>query len=459
MNRRHFLKNSFALATLPGFLESTNIESMHHNPKTIQVTKTNSNFEREPLIRPFGFKGGYLTELWQTASQLSTAHNTQIGIATQSVLYGDANLFEQYSESGGNALMYTMTEKALRLVKNTPFTTPIDLLDKILPQLEKEAVKVTGLNDVNINFIFNSLISIDNAAWLLYAAENNFKDFNSMIPQPYKKALSARNNKVAVMFQVSYSMPEQDIRNAADQGYFIIKIKTGQPGTQAEMLQKDMDKLTQVHAALKDKRTSQTPDGKLIYTLDSNARYEKKETLLRLLDHADKIGALSQILFVEEPLSEKNNENVGDIGVRMAADESIHTEQDAIKRLDQGYKGLVLKGIAKSLSLSMKIAKLAYERNVPCLCADLTVNPILIDWNKNLAARLQPFPGLGMGMIETNGDMNYVNWNTMVKYHPEAGAKWTQVHNGVFELDEDYYAKSGGIFGSSPHYQHMFKKI
>ncbi len=458
MDRRCFLKNSLALTALPGFVEEKRIASMTQKPKDIRVISTDSNFEREPLSRPFGFKGGYLTELWQTAVQLNTAGHSQIGLATQSVLYGDAHLFEQYSEAGGNALMYAMTERALKLVKKTPFHTPIDLLDKILPQLEKEAPALTGLPEVNINFIFNALIGIDNAAWLLYAAENNLEDFDAMIPQPYKKALSAHNKKVAVMFQVSYNMPEEDIRNAADQGYFIIKIKTGQPGSQSEMLAKDMARLSQVHAALKDKRTGQTPDGKLIYTLDSNARYEKKETLLRLLDHADKIGALPQILFVEEPLSESNHENVGDIGVRMAADESVHTEQDAIRRLDQGYQGLVLKGIAKSLSLSMKIAKLAYERNVPCLCADQTVNPILVDWNKNLAARLQPFPGLDMGMIETNGDMNYVNWKTMCGYHPYAGSGWTEVRNGVFELNEDYYKKSGGIFAPSSHYRNMFRK-
>ncbi len=52
------------------------------------------------------------------------------------------------------------------------------------------------------------------------------------------------------------------------------------------------------------------------------------------------------------------------------------------------------------------------------MCADLTVNPILIDWNKNLAARLKPFPGLEMGLLETNGDLNYRNWEKMLIYHP-----------------------------------------
>ncbi|HQS06970.1 MAG TPA: L-alanine-DL-glutamate epimerase, partial [Daejeonella sp.] len=135
---------------------------------------------------------------------------------------------------------------------------------------------------------------------------------------------------------------------------------------------------------------------------------------------------------------------------------SVHDEESAIKRLDQGYKVMVLKGIAKTLSLSIKIAKLAAERNVPCMCADLTVNPILIDWNKNLAAHLAPFPVINMGMMETNGDMNYVNWKNMVNYHPAAQASWMIPKNGVFELSSDFYDRSGGIFEPSDHYQSMF---
>jgi hypothetical protein len=29
-----------------------------------------SNFEREPLVRPFGFKGGYMSEIWQTMAYM-----------------------------------------------------------------------------------------------------------------------------------------------------------------------------------------------------------------------------------------------------------------------------------------------------------------------------------------------------------------------------------------------------
>jgi L-alanine-DL-glutamate epimerase-like enolase superfamily enzyme len=353
--------------------------------------------------------------------------------------------------------MYVLANKALQNVKQTPFTTPVELFDKILPSVMAEGQKITGKKDLNINFVYNAMVSIDNAAWLLYAAENKFYTFESMIPPEYRKSLSHRNKKIAIMYQVPYGMPMQDLKNAAQQGYFVFKIKTGYPGTQAEMLQGDIERLSLIHNTLKDLRTPHTADGKLIYTMDANARYEKKATLRKYLDHAMKIGAFEQILLYEEPFGEGNEENVSDLEIRIGADESAHDEASLLKRLDLGYSVLVLKGIAKTLSLSIKLAKLAAERNVPCICADLTVNPILIDWHKNLAAHLAPFPGIEMGLMETNGDMNYTNWDNMVKYHPAAGTSWFHRKNGVFELNEDFYNRSGGIFEPSAHYEEMFK--
>src|SRR5690606_36824441 len=119
------------------------------------------------------------------------------------------------------------------------------------------------------------------------------------------------------------------------------------------------------------------------------------------------IGMLPQILVVEEPFPEELDAHVDDVGVRVIADESAHTDKDAEERIQMGYRGIALKAIAKTLSMTQKIAQLAHEKNIPCLCADLTVNPILIDWNKNIAARLAPFPGLDFNLMETNGHQNY----------------------------------------------------
>lgn len=423
----------------------------------IRITSIDSNFEREPLLRPFGFKGGYLTELWQTISKLSSDDHHGIGLATQSVLYGDADLFAGYPEAAGNALMYTLTQKALMLSKEIPFENPISLMEKMIPALIPAAARLTEKPDLSINFLLNALVSVDNAAWLLYSRENRFTQYTDMIPPEYRETLSNRNEKVAVMFQVPYGMPLEEIVKAVDDGYFVIKIKTGQPGSQSEMLAKDKARLAQIHEALKNKPSTSTKSGTVRYTLDSNGRYQKRETLEKLIDYADKIGALERILFIEEPLPEDNDENVGGLGIRIAADERANDEASTRKCLELGYGAIILKAVAKTLSLSMKIAHIAQQHRIPCACSDLTVNPALLEWHKNLAARLAPFPDLDMGLLETNGDMNYKNWAQMRSYLTHPGAAWANIQNGVFRLDQDFYSQSGGIFDKLPHYEGLFR--
>lgn len=426
--------------------------------KDIEITAVDSNFEREELNQHFGFKGGYLTELWQNIASIKSKNGfTGIGMATQSVLYGDANVFSSTSESNGNALMYVVTNRALKAIVGKKFNSPIALAEQIKPGLYEEAKQITGISNLNINFLYNAILSVDNALWQLYAFENGFTKFHDMIPEPYKEALSYNNNKIAVMFQISYDMSLNDIKKAAEDGYFVFKIKTGFPGNDEEMLQKDINRLTEIHNILKNVKTDQSKTGKVYYTMDANGRYPNKKLLNKYLEHAKAIGAFSHILLYEEPFVEENEENVSDMGVLVAADESIHSESDAYKKLSLGYGAFVLKGIAKTLSTTVKIAKVAYEHSIPCLCSDLTVNPILIDWNKNIAAALQPFPGLGMSMMETNGDMNYKNWKEMKSRHPYFGEKWTDVVNGAFELNNHFYETGGGIFKIADHYKNLFR--
>ena len=277
-----------------------------------------------------------------------------------------------------------------------------------------------------------------------------------MIPAAYKPALSCHHRKVASIPLMTYALPIREIITAVEQGYFFMKIKIGQPGTQEEMLEKDKARLSAIHKAIGHLETSQSSDGKLPYYFDANGRYEKSETLMKLLDHAEKIGAFEQIKIVEEPFPEELEQDVDGFGVRIAADESAHTDQDALKRIQMGYKAIALKAIAKTLSMTMRIAKVAMEHEVPCFCADLAVNPILVDWNKNVAARLAPFPELGIGLLETNGHQNYKNWQKMVGYHPMGNAPWAKTENGLFNLTDDFYTKSGGIFDESKHYHNMF---
>jgi len=272
----------------------------------------------------------------------------------------------------------------------------------------------------------------------------------------YRNVLSYHHDQVASIPLMAYTIPISEIEQAVEDGYFFMKIKIGQPGSQQEMLEKDKARLSEIHKAIGHVNTDHTENGKIPYYFDANGRYEEKETLLKLLDHADKIKALDQIAVIEEPFPEDKEIMVGDIGLRIAADESAHTDRDAIKRIQMGYNAIALKAIAKTLSMTLKIAKTASEKGVPCFCADLTVNPILVEWNKAVAARLAPFPGLNLGLLETNGHQNYKNWEKMVSYHPYPEAPWRSTRNGLFYLDKDYYQKSGGILVDSEHYNKLF---
>ena len=98
--------------------------------KPITIAKTSCGFEREPMVRPFGFKGGYLTEEWIVSAYVaSTSGKHGIGLGTQSCLWSDAKVFAANSEAGGNAIMFSMTQYALKLLVGKTFTSPVELND------------------------------------------------------------------------------------------------------------------------------------------------------------------------------------------------------------------------------------------------------------------------------------------------------------------------------------------
>ena len=427
------------------------------SPRPITLAAVGSNFEREPLVRPFGFKGGYMSEIWQSVAMLQSASGQRgIGLCSQGVLWSDAHVFAGHSESGGNALMYAMSEWALQQLKGQTFSNPVELLEAIRHDVYAYGKKITGHAGLRETFALNALVGVDFAAWRLYAAENGITDFDDLIPAAYRPALAHRHAKVASIPLMAYGIPIEELKAAVEAGYFFMKIKIGQPGTQAEMLEKDKARISAIHAAIGDARTPYTANGKLPYYFDANGRYESKDTLQRLIDHTKAIGAFEQIALIEEPFPEELEIDIRDIPARVAADESAHTDRDALKRIQMGYTAIALKPIAKTFSMSLKIAQVAHEHGVPCFCADLTVSPLLVEWNKAVAARLAPFPGLGIGLLETNGHQNYRNWETMRSYHPRAEAPWARTQRGVFELDADYYASSGAVLQPSAHYEAMF---
>jgi hypothetical protein len=176
--------------------------------KEIKIESANCNFEREPLIRPFGFKGGYVREIWQSVVALkSSSGSTGLGIGTQSVLWSDASIFFAHSESGGNALMFAMTEFALKCAQELSFTNPIELLETLVEDVHEYGKKITNNPDLRLTFVLNSLVAVDNAAWMLFARENHITNFDDLIPAEYRAALSYRHKQLASIPLMTYGVP------------------------------------------------------------------------------------------------------------------------------------------------------------------------------------------------------------------------------------------------------------
>ena len=302
-NRRKFVKQvagfgGLILAGIPdGFGGS---ESYSKKLNKITLSKVSSDFEREPLIRPFGFKGGYMSEIWQAVTMMESQSGIRkTAVGTQSVLWSDAKIFANNSDAAGNALMFAMTNHAMEMIKGHSFADPIELLDDIYEDVYAYGKTITSNPDLRKTFALNALVAVDNAAWLLYAEENNIQNFDDLIPDIYKPALSYHHKKVASIPLMAYSIPIKEIKDAADQGYFFMKIKIGQPGTQGEMLQKDMERLSAIHKAIGHYETAHTKNGKLPYYFDANGRYQEKETLLKLLEHAK--GIITEVCAIPSP--------------------------------------------------------------------------------------------------------------------------------------------------------------
>ena len=205
------------------------------NSSKIQVSGFSSHFECEPLIKPFGFKGNMISNAWQVAVMLESDEGVKkIGLSTQSVLWSDPSVFVEHSEDDGNALMYSITQYALKLIKDTSYKDPIELLENIFEDVFSYAKRITGHNNLKKTFVLNALVGLDNAAWLLYAANNGVNTFDEMIPSIYRKGLPEKHTKVVSIPVVGYGTPIEDIIQMTKEGFFVMKIKIGSPGTQSE---------------------------------------------------------------------------------------------------------------------------------------------------------------------------------------------------------------------------------
>ncbi|NWF54009.1 MAG: mandelate racemase/muconate lactonizing enzyme family protein [Syntrophaceae bacterium] len=424
--------------------------------KAIQIKNYRFNFQREPLAKPFQFKGSSFREKWTLVLEVeSTLGTRSTGTGGTAVLWSDPAVFSAFSEAGGNVVMAAMAEKGAQLAVGRSFQNPIELLETILPQVHDFGVQLTGNRNLKKTFTLNSLVALDLALWKLLVREAGLADFGQMIPEEFRPALGHRLSRIARLPVVSYDCSLEELFRLAEQGHFFLKIKVGQAGSTEEMIKKDQTRLEEIHQAFQGKKAPRSPVGKFLYYLDFNGRYPDRASLKKLIDYADRIGMLDQIALVEEPFPKEALEDVSDFPVRIAADESVEDEVQVMERINLGYKAIAIKPAGKTLSMSLKMIRAAHRRGMTCFVADNACIPLLVEWNKNIAARLGPFPGLDAGIMESNGEQNYRDWGKMVLDHPLCGSGWIKPREGFFHLDEEFYRTSGGIFLEHSHYQKL----
>ena len=410
--------------------------------KKIRITDSTVSLCREPLASPFGFKGAYITELWQAQATVRSDNFTFTVPSTQSVLWSDANVFARLGAEKGDETMLALTKRASELICGRTFETPSEITNTLVSHLAEYARGLCGF-DVKTTFVLNSLVGLDIALWSVYAAENGIQSFDGMIPDCAASAMSAKNSRLAQIPLVSYGVDEKGIKDVLDRGSAILKIKIGAPGSKESheadmkgMLEADCARLSQIHAIASRYETPLTKSGNVCYYLDANSRYDTKDRLAALLDYADRHGILDRIAMLEEPFAEESDIDVTDLPVTVNADESAHSVADVKRRISQGYRAIALKPIAKTMSVSFEMAAEAIRSGCACFCADLTVNPYIALWNRLFASHLPPLPVMNCGCVEINGDTNYKNWSTLLSALPD-GIVYTPAKNGAFDCSND----------------------
>lgn len=413
---------------------------------------------KEPLKAAFGFKGNALTCLWQVAVKVSAGEREAVGLGVQSVLWSDARVFRLHGEEQGNALMYQLTKYALSLLRGRTVSTPFRALDMLFEQVYAYAVQLTRLPSLSKTFVLNALVPVDLALWQLWQQENGTPGFDAIWQLPHEKQHSLANIPL-----ITYSTSDSEIEQLARGNTPLLKIKIGadpdKDGSVAKMLAWDQDRLLHIHNIVKAIPTDHSRSGHILYYLDANGRYDSKETLMRLLSFAQARGILERTVLLEEPFPEDSRIYVGDLPVCVAADESVHGMEELRQRHALGYRALALKPIAKGISLSVRMAEFALENGMACFCADLTVNPLMVTWNQCVAARLPKLPGMEVGVVESNGSQNYVNWETMQARHPLAGSAFCRQVNGIYRLDDTFFRCDGGIFRPTDYYQNLSEQV
>lgn len=416
---------------------------------------------REPLRAPFGFKGGTLRELWQVCVRLTLDSGVSgMGVGVQSVLWSGPAIFCAFDETGGNEKMLDVTRRALAMLRGMPFTDPPSLLAALTPELLADTRRRLGGVPVPQTFVLNALVAVDFALWQLWNARHGDGTFGALAGA-FCPQLTGRETALGGIPLITYHTPEAELRGLLEGGAALLKIKIGsdpeQNGDPAAMLAWDIERLRGVHAIASDYETPYTECGRPVYYLDANGRYPGRDWLLRLLDAADQMGALERIVLLEEPFPEGAPEQVRDLPVRVAGDESAHSAAD-VARLTQeyGYSAIACKPIAKTLSVTLEMVRAAQKSGAVCFCADLTVPPVLLDWNMSLAARLPRIPGMRVGVVESNGPQNYTDWQRLNAMCAVPDAPWRTLRDGAYRLDGAFYGQNG-IFDPLPAYARLLQ--
>lgn len=413
--------------------------------KSVVIEKANCAYEPELFKSSFGFKGRKLTGVWQTVVHLSSGNTIGIGLGVESVLWSDAAVFARYGENQANALMFAVTEYATKLSLGMTINTPCELIEAIFEKCLDYANRICDMR-VSKTFVLNALVPLDFAVWQLFTRLGEIENFDGIFLG------TGRQDKLANIPLITYGTDISEIRRMAESGVPIFKIKLGSDpegdGDPEKMLEWDKKRALAIHKALLDIKTPFTDCGGIVYYFDANGRYDTKERLLELTDFLVNEGIAERTVLFEEPFSEENKLYVGDIPICFAADESAHSTADVRERIELGYRAITLKPIAKTASVSIEMAKLAYSLGAECFCADLTVNPYMVEWNKNFAARLSPIKGMKIGVLESNGAQNYVRWEKMKSYISDS----PRPDEPIMTIGLEFYMNGGGIFEIPQHY-------
>ena len=426
-----------------------------------KIIKAMANFEKAPLTHPFGFKGGAVNDLWQTCCYIETddGHSAD-GLGCQNTLWSDKDVFLSVSPASSSAIMYLITEFACKKLVGMEFINPEKAIDAILNDCIEYANKVANMK-VRTTWVLNALVAVDHALWKLYAQINGNNKMDEIMPEYAKPFMKNRYDRISVIPLISYGVTLDEIKQLVNDGFFFLKIKIGsdpdKDGNLDKMLAWDKNRIKQVHDAVKDIKTPYTESGHIAYYLDANGRYDSIDRLKELLDYAQEIGVLERTIIVEEPFPENYKVDVSSLNARIAADESAHSPDDVIERISLGYSAIALKPIAKTMSVTYKMIAEAGKRGIPCFCADLTVGPLMVEVNKSFASRLSLLPGLKLPVVESNGWQNYREWELLKTYNPTNNKPYTVFEHGGYDLNDEFYDTSAGMYERYDHYYDLAK--